>query len=185
MSVPFAAHSFKSMSSIGLTSFPTRNFSTQCLLTIDSWLPKSVDCYSINRSRKKTPGSNKRNEVSVFFGCDMTCKLRISTTWRKFLVQVINSQTRWSCGCYSVPVGILLNSNASVNSKHQHPPPRATPFCTLLLPRGRDLYLTTFPGAGFLHIHKITFSTVKKYTFTQLAFGSYLHALHRQFRLQY
>ena len=39
------------------------------------------------------------------------------------------------------------------------------------------------PGAGFLHIHKITFSTVKKYTFTQLAFGSYLHALHRQFRL--
>ena len=31
----------------------------------------------------------------------------------------------------------------------------------------------TFPGAGFLHIHKITFSTVKKYTFTQLAFGSY------------
>ena len=39
------------------------------------------------------------------------------------------------------------------------------------------------PGPGFLHIHKITFSTVKKYTFTQLAFGSYLHALHRQFRL--
>ena len=39
------------------------------------------------------------------------------------------------------------------------------------------------PGAGFLHIHKITFNTVKKYTFTQLTFGSYLHALHRQFRL--
>ena len=34
-----------------------------------------------------------------------------------------------------------------------------------------------------MDIHKITFSTVKKYTFTQLAFGSYLHALHRQFRL--
>ena len=39
------------------------------------------------------------------------------------------------------------------------------------------------PGAEVLHIHKITFSTVKKYTFTQLVFGSYLHALHRQFRL--
>ena len=39
------------------------------------------------------------------------------------------------------------------------------------------------PRAGFLHIHKITLSTVKKYTFTQLAFGSYLHALHRQFWL--
>ena len=63
-------------------------------------------------------------------------------------------------------------------------PPRRPPgFCSLLLPRGRDLYLMTFPGDGFLHIHKTTFSTVKKYTFTQLAFGSYLHALHRLFRL--
>ena len=42
-------------------------------------------------------------------------------------------------------------SYASVNSKHQHPRPRATPgqppgFCTLLLPRCWDLYLMTFPG---------------------------------------
>ena len=63
------------------------------------------------------------------------------------------------------------------------PPGRPLGFCTLLLPWGRDLYLIPSPGAGFSHIHKITFSTVKKYTFTQLAFGSYLHALHRQFRL--
>ena len=35
---------------------------------------------------------------------------------------------------------------ASVNSKHQHPPGRPPGFCTLLLPRGRDLYLMTFPG---------------------------------------
>ena len=60
------------------------------------------------------------------------------------------------------------------------PPGRPSGFCTLPLPQDRDLYLMTFPGAVFLHIHKITFSTVKKYTFTQLAFGSYLHALHRQ-----
>ena len=71
------------------------------------------------------------------------------------------------------------SSNASVSSKHQHPPPRATPGV---------LHSTAAPGPGFildefLHIHKITFSTVKKYTFTQLPFGSYLHALHRQFRL--
>ena len=71
----------------------------------------------------------------------------------------------------------------SIPSTNIPPPGRPPGFCTLLLPRGRDLYLMTFPGAGFLHIHKITFSTVKKYTFTQLAFGSYLHALHRQFRL--
>ena len=63
------------------------------------------------------------------------------------------------------------------------PPGRPPGFCTPLLPRGRDLYLMTFPGGRVLHIHKITFSTVKKYNFTQLAFGSYLHALHRQFRL--
>ena len=56
-------------------------------------VPKAFDCYSINNSRNKASGSNKRNEVSVFFGCDMTCKLRVSITWRKFLVQVINSQT--------------------------------------------------------------------------------------------
>ena len=39
-----------------------------------------------------------------------------------------------------------LNHNASVNSKHQHPPGRPPGFYTLLLPRGRDLYLMTFPG---------------------------------------
>ena len=72
---------------------------------------------------------------------------------------------------------------ASVSSKHQHPPGRPPVFCTPLLPRGRDLYLRTFPGGRFLHIHKITFSTVKKYTFTHLAFRSYLHAFHMQFRL--
>ena len=67
---------------------------------------------------------------------------------------------------------------ASVN-----PPPRATPGV---------LHSTAAPGPGFIFddlprgpgfCHKITFSTVKKYTFTQLTFGSYLHALHRQFRL--
>ena len=63
------------------------------------------------------------------------------------------------------------------------PPGRPPGFCTLLLPRGRDLYLMTLPGGRVLYIYKITFSTVKNYTFTQLAFGSYLHALHRQFRL--
>ena len=41
------------------------------------------------------------------------------------------------------------------------PPGRPLGFCTLLLPRGRDLYLMTLPGGRFLHIHKITFSTVK------------------------
>ena len=45
---------------------------------------------------------------------------------------------------------------ASVNSKHQHRP--------LLLPRGRDLYLITFPGGRVFAY-------------------PYLHALHRQFRL--
>ena len=43
---------------------------------------------------------------------------------------------------------------ASVSSKHQHPPGQPQGVCTLLLHRGRDLY---FLGAGFLHIHKITF----------------------------
>ena len=65
---------------------------------------------------------------------------------------------------YSVPGiitqyrGLLLNTRdyldfcfrlgyASVNSKHQHPPPPGQPpgFCTLLLPRGRHLYLMTLP----------------------------------------
>ena len=73
--------------------------------------------------------------------------------------------------------------NASVNSKHQHPPGDPWGFKLYCCPGGRDLYLMTFPGGQILHIHKITFSTVKKYTFTQLAFGSYLHVLHRQFRL--
>ena len=78
----------------------------------------------------------------------------------------------------SLPAGCIMHQSIpSTNILPGRPPG----FCTLLLPRGRDLYLMTFPGAGFLHIHKITFSTVKKYTFTQLA--SYLHALHRQFRL--
>ena len=38
-------------------------------------------------------------------------------------------------------------------------------------------------GPPFLHIHKIAFITVKKYIFTQFAFGSHFHVLHRQFRL--
>ena len=50
----------------------------------------------------------------------------------------------------------------SIPSTNIPPPPGRPPgFCTLLLPRGQDLYLMTFQGAGFLHIHKITFSTVK------------------------
>ena len=80
-----------------------------------------------------------------------------------------------------------------INSKIKHqsipstniPPLRGDPrgFALYCCP-GAGIY-TWWPsqGGGFLHIHKITFSTVKKYTFTQLAFGSYLHALHRQFRL--
>ena len=80
-----------------------------------------------------------------------------------------------------------VENYASVNSKHHHPPPSPPGD-----PRGFALYCCPgagvytcwpSPGAGFLHIHKIRFSTVKKYTFTQLAFRSYLHALHSQFRL--
>ena len=55
--------------------------------------------------------------------------------------------------------------NASVNSKPQHPPGRPPWFCTLMLPRGRHWSLMTFPGAGFLNIHKITFSREKKYIY--------------------
>ena len=76
---------------------------------------------------------------------------------------------------------LCCHTNPSVNSKHEHPPPPPPQGD----PRGFALYCCPVagiytwwpsPGAGFLHIHKITFSTVKKYTFTQLAFGSYLHA---------
>ena len=64
------------------------------------------------------------------------------------------------------------------------PPPRATPgvLHSTAAP-GPGFILDDLPQVGVLHIHKITFSTVKKYTFTQLAFGSYLHALHRQFSI--
>ena len=110
------------------------------------------------------------------------------TIWTHFHPVCLKYERMISYSNRSLEIGhsILGQNNASVNSKHQHPlpPAGASPgFCTLLLPRGQDLYLMTFPGAGFLHIHKIMFSTVKKYTFTQLALGSYLHALHRQFRL--
>ena len=73
----------------------------------------------------------------------------------------------------------------SIPSINTPPPPRVTPgvLHSVAAP-GPGFILDDLPrGPGFLHIHKITFSTVKKYTFTQLAFGSYLHALHRQFRL--
>ena len=66
---------------------------------------------------------------------------------------------------YILEVDVMHQSIPNTNI----PPGQPPGFCTLLLPRGWDLYLMTFPGAWVLHIHKITFSTVKKYTFTQLA----------------
>ena len=50
--------------------------------------------------------------------------------------KMIGSRLLELCGYYCY---------ASVNSMHQHPPGRPLGFCTLLLPRGRDLYLMTFP----------------------------------------
>ena len=67
---------------------------------------------------------------------------------------------------HTPPQQVFLKSDQAI-LMHQSipstniPPGRPPGFCTLLLPRGRDLYLMTFPGDGFLHIHKITFITVK------------------------
>ena len=86
------------------------------------------------------------------------------------------------------PIGHLVYKLVNLEGclMHQSIPSTNIPpggFALYCCPGAGIYTLWPSPGAGFLHIHKITFSTVKKCTFTQLAFGSYLHALHRQFRL--
>ena len=108
------------------------------------------------------------------------------TIWTHFHPVCLKYERMISYSNRSLEIGhsILGQNNASVNSKHQHPPPGRPPgFALYCCPRAGIYTWWPSPGPGFLHIHKITFSTVKKYTFPQLALGSYLNALHRQFRL--
>ena len=58
------------------------------------------------------------------------------------------SNRSWPNESWIIHVNNPWLNYASVNSKHQHPPPPGRPpgFCTLLLPRGQDLYLMTLPG---------------------------------------
>ena len=95
------------------------------------------------------------------------------------------SEVFWSVFCFETESRVWFIFWLCI-SQFQAPtsPPGRPPGFALYCSPGAGIYTWwPSPGTGFLHIHKITFSTVKKYTFTQLAFGSYLHALHRQFRL--
>ena len=83
-----------------------------------------------------------------------------------FEKETIDSKTGKRVSIYKTA---FFNGNASVNSKHQHPPwatPGVLHSSAAPGPGFLMTFLMTFPWAGFLYIHKIMFSTVKKYTFT-------------------